>query len=85
MSGDWRVNSLPLPVPFPHPANAALHRQTGDGAELIAIGDAAVIFPPRHFVGIRGQIRASDLVMRAGLRTAEAREVAFRHVGPGEI
>jgi len=26
------------------------HRQPGDSAELVAVGDAAVIFAPRHFV-----------------------------------
>jgi hypothetical protein len=50
------------------------HRQPGDGAELVAVRDAAVIFTPRNFVRIGREVRPGDMVVRADLGAAQAAE-----------
>lgn len=50
---------------------------------LFAIANPAMILAPRHFGGIRGEVRAADVVVNANLSAADAREEAFRAVGAG--
>jgi len=58
-----------------------VQRGSRDHGELIAVADAAMVLPPRHFVGVGAQVRPSDMVVDALFGAAQAGEIAFRHVG----
>ena len=58
-----------------------MHRRSGyDHGELFAVGNAAVIFAPVHFSGIRAKVRASYMVMGADFGAAQTAKEAFRQV-----
>jgi len=39
---------------------------------LLTVAHAPVILAPRHFIGIRAEVRASDMMMSADFRAARA-------------
>jgi len=50
------------------------HRQTRKAVHLFAIRGAAVIFPPRRFLRVTEQIRASDVMMVTDLGATHTAE-----------
>lgn len=49
--------------------------------ELLAVADATMVFPPVHFGGIGGKVRAGDVVVGAEFGPAEAAEKALGLIG----
>ena len=66
-------NAAPVAAPRPRgaansPSAGAKRRRSGragDHGELVAIGHAAVILAPRHFLSVGGEVRCSDGMMHA--------------------
>lgn len=52
-----------------------------DGAELFAIADPAIIFPPVHFRRVSREVWPGDVVMGANLSATKAGEKAFDLIG----
>ena len=74
---------MPLPVPHEVGRGGLPERQGGDTAGLIAVGHAAVIFPPGRLLSVAEEIGARDVVMVPGLGAAKAAEILLRHVRAG--
>ncbi len=51
--------------------------------ELFAVGNPAVVFPPRHFLRVSVKVGPGDMVVRPDLCATKAGEEAFRHVRIG--
>jgi hypothetical protein len=49
-------------------------RSRNNSAALFAIADAAIVFSPVNFKGMRGEVETGDVMMRADFRTAQAAE-----------
>ena len=49
-------------------------RRVDDDQILLAVGNAAVVLAPRHFCGVRVQVRAGDMMVNADLGATDARE-----------
>ena len=84
-----RSNQLNLPAALP--VHGEVHRLPhGRGAEghqleQHSVRLATVIFPPRHFASVTGQVDAADVVVLAEFGAAQPGEEAFRHVGAGFV
>jgi hypothetical protein len=55
-------------------------RQRRDAADLISVINAAIVFPPRGFLRIAEQVRASKVMMMADFRAAQTAEIALRPI-----
>ncbi len=51
--------------------------------ELLAVGNVASVFPPRHFLRVGVKVGPGDMMVPPDLPTAQAGEEAFRHVRVG--
>ena len=58
----------------------ALHGESGNPVDLLAIGGAAVVFAPCGFLSVAEKLGTSDMVVVADLGTAKPAEVLFRPV-----
>jgi len=57
---------------LPLPRNRMLQGSVAGHQILLAIADAAVVFPPCHLAGVSRQIGTGDVVMNADLSAARA-------------
>ena len=72
--GNWRCQQ-----PVKSRRLAALHRQHGNAAHLIAIRDAAFL-TPGGLLRVAEEISASNVMVDADFSAAEAAEVLFRPI-----
>ena len=71
--------ALPVATEIPRGARlGALHQNV---EEHLAVAHAAVVFPVGGFIGVVVQVHDAELVYLSVLHAAEAREVAFSHIG----
>ena len=59
--------------------------QAATCTELGSRGVAAHVFAPRHFAGIRAEMRPGDMLMLTNLRASQPGDIAFRLVRAGAI
>ena len=76
---------VPLPIPAEIHARLTSQRQPGHAADLLAIGDAAVVLPPSGFLSEAEQVWPGDMVVMASLAATEPGEIAFRPIRAGAI
>jgi hypothetical protein len=84
---------VPLPISCEFDALATLHCRSGYAAHLIAIRDAAVVFPPWRLLRVAEEIRPCDVtmdadlsvMMDADLSASEPWEVLLSHVSASAI
>lgn len=69
--------NLTLPIALPLARHRMRQRRRSSQQELLAVGNAAVVFPPRHFDRVGREVRAGDVVMNTNLSAADAGEEAF--------
>ena len=58
----------------------ALEGQLRNAANLCAVVNAALILAPCAFLGVLQKVRAGNVMMMANLSSADAAEIAFRHI-----
>ena len=74
-----------LPVAAEVDRGSQPHRQLDDAVRLLAVADAARIFPPGRFLSVAEEIGPGDVVMVADLAAAQAGEEGLCAVGAGTV
>lgn len=70
-----------MPVASPYRALGMSERGGGDPFPLRAVGDPAVVFAPRHLIGVGLLQMPADAVVNTELRTAQPGEIALCLIG----